>query len=616
MRKIVFLLLIIISLQTSAQEFWFWPDYALSNKAYNLPGNRLSLPSTPKPIVATEPLPLIFFGEDPTSRQRNLIDAKQLPAESFTIELWISNHVNKPVGALVALKPKFMANEPEWLIGFFNKQVVYSLKTQKSIYASVIDHQLRDRGFKKYWSHLVATFQNQKMKLYVNGVLVAEKEVGNRMAIDPSQYELELAAYMREEPYMQFGNLVRMLKISDRALTEKQIGERYAALSKLVTKGLLYPDLFHFTAGPYLTQTSKTGIDIVWETDRAADFIVEYGTKLPLDKKVEVKDISPETEGVDKAFIYKVSLPALDTEVAYFYNIKAVDRKGNRMESGVLTFSTAVKDSSSFMFSIVGDTEARPHISDRISKLIWDERPNFLLLVGDLTDGGFKDQKFEWNYEYFAGITQLASRIPVFPVAGNGEADLFWFTQYHPSIPKGGYYKFSYGNADFFMLNSNEEKEFAPGGAQFVWLEKELKTSTSKWKFVAHHHAPYSADEDDYGDSWSGTSQQGDPAIRKIVPLYEQYGVDMVFFGHLHTYQRTLPIAQNHVTTNRGVVYIQTGGSGGNLEDFAPSRAWFSAKTFRGHHYCTITVNQGLLEFKMYDADGRLKDFFNLNKSD
>lgn len=614
MRALLFFLLISPMLSSHAQEFWFWPDYTLNDKARNLPGNKLSLPAIAQPIVASESLPLLFFGKEPTERKRGLIETKQLPTEAFTIELWISNHVNKPVGALVTLKPKFLANEPEWLVGYFNQKVVYSLKTQKSVYATVLDYQITNRGFKKYWSHLVATFQNQKMSLYLNGNLIAEKEVGNRVPIDATQYELELAAYMQAESYMQFGNLVRMLKISDKALTEKQIGERYAALSKLVTKGILYPDLFHFSAGPYLTNSTKDGLDIVWETDRAADFVVEYGTKLPLDKKIEVKDISTESELGDKAFIYKVSLSGLNTETPYFYNIKAVDRKANKMESGVLTFATAVKDSSSYSFSIIGDTEARPHISDRTSKLIWGERPNFVLLVGDLTDGGFKEQKFEWNYEYFAGITQIASRVPIYPVAGNGEADLFWFNQYHPAIPRGGYYKFSYGNADFFMLNSNEEKEFAPGGAQYIWLEKELKASTAKWKFVAHHHAPYSADEDDYGDSWSGTSQQGDVAIRKIVPLYEKYGVDMVFFGHLHTYQRTLPIHQNHVATHKGVIYIQTGGSGGNLEDFAPSRAWFSAKTFRGHHYCTITVNQDQLEFRMFDVDGRLKDFFNLSK--
>lgn len=613
MKKLFWYLFMVINIPTMAQEFWFWPEYALNDKARNLPGNRLSLP-VQIPAITTEALPLIFYGEEPTERKKGLIDAKLLPKDAFTIELWISNHVNKPVGALVALKPKYQANEPEWLLGYFNQQLVYSLKTQKSVYASVIDYPMKGRGFKKYWSHVVATYQNRIMSLFVNGVLVKELEVGTRLEIDHSQYELELAAYMREEPYMQLGNLIRMLKISDKALSQNQINERYQELSGLVSNGILYPNLFHFTAGPYLTQATSTGIDIVWETDRASDFEISYGTKLPLDKKLEVKDVSTVTERGNNSFIYKTSLTGLIAETPYFYSIKATDRKGNTMESGVLTFSTAVKDSSSFSFSIIGDTEARPHISDRVSKLIWEERPNFVLLVGDLTDGGFKDQKFEWNYEYFAGITQLASRIPIYPVAGNGEADLYWFNQYHPSIPKGGYYKFSYGNADFFMLNSNEEKEFAPGGAQYSWLEKELKESTAKWKFVAHHHAPYSADEDDYGDSWSGITLQGDPAIRKIVPLYEKYNVDMVFFGHLHTYQRTLPIDQNHVTTSKGVVYIQTGGSGGNLEDFAPSRAWFSAKTFRGHHYCITTVNQGILEFRMYDVEGKLKDFFNLNK--
>jgi acid phosphatase type 7 len=615
MRFIIAFLLIIFSLKATGQEFWFWPQYSLNQKATNIPGNTLPVPQTPKEMISSEPVPLLFFGEEPTQRIRSLVDSKQLPTSAFTVELWISNHVHKPVGAMLALKPKFLANEPEWLLGYFNQQAVYSLKTTQSVYASVINYQIKDRGFKKYWSHLVATYQDEKMSLYLNGVLVSEKEVGVRNATDASQYELELAAYMNEEPYMQVGNLIRMLKITDGALNIKQISERYHQLGNMVEKGILYPDLFHFTAGPYLTKATSSGIDIIWETDRAANFIIEYGTKLPFDKKVTVNDVSSETEREGKAFIYKVSLSELKSETPYFYSIKALDRKGNEMESGTLTFSTAVKDSSAFSFSIVGDTEARPHVSDRVAKLIWDERPNFLVLVGDLTDGGFKDQKFEWNYEYFAGITQLASRVPVFPVAGNGEADLFWFRQYHPFIQPGGYYKFSYGNADFFMLNSNEEKEFAPGGAQYTWLEAELKTSKATWKFVAHHHAPYSADEDDYGNSWSGSTSLGDEAIRKIVPLYEKFGVDMVFFGHLHTYQRTLPIAQNNVTTNKGVVYIQTGGSGGNLEDFAPSRAWFSAKTFRGHHYCTITVNKTALEFRMYDTEGRLKDFFNLVKS-
>jgi hypothetical protein len=88
----------------------------------------------------------------------------------------------------------------------------------------------------------------------------------------------------------------------------------------------------------------------------------------------------------------------------------------------------------------------------------------------------------------------------------------------------------------------------------------------------------------------------------------------MVFFGHLHTYQRTLPIQENRVRNRKGVIYIQCGGSGGNLEDFAPTRAWFSAKTYRGHHYATITINQNQLRLQVTDEQGRMKDLINVEK--
>jgi hypothetical protein len=145
-------------------------------------------------------------------------------------------------------------------------------------------------------------------------------------------------------------------------------------------------------------------------------------------------------------------------------------------------------------------------------------------------------------------------------------------------------------------------------------LKEQIAQSTATWKFVAHHHAPYSADENDYGNAWEGSSNLGDVHMRQIVPLYEQYGVDMVFFGHLHTYQRSLPIADDLVNEENGVIYIQCVGGGGNLEDFAPARAWFSAKTYRGHHYATITIHSNQLSYKVFDTEGRMKDFLELEK--
>ncbi len=61
------------------------------------------------------------------------------------------------------------------------------------------------------------------------------------------------------------------------------------------------------------------------------------------------------------------------------------------MESGVFSFQTAVREDETFQFAAIGDTEARPHVNDRVAKLIWGERPDFVIHLGDLTDNGYKD---------------------------------------------------------------------------------------------------------------------------------------------------------------------------------------------------------------------------------
>lgn len=610
-------LLSLIGTQSKGQvgEWWFWPKYMLGQKASNYPGNRIDAPQTVYEAIGSETTPILFYGQEPTERISGFIEVSRLPPAEFSAELWIVNHVNQPVGVLATLKEKYSTGEPSWLLGIYDREIIYSLKTDDSHFASLLRYNVKQRGWKNYWGHVVATYDGTSMKLYLNGSLISETTAGKRRPYNNGDMELEVAAYMKNEPYMDAGNMVKMMRVYDRAIDHQEVNAKYASLKDMVTTGKLFPDLFHFTAGPYLNNATPTAMSIVWETDRPADFVIEYGKTAAMDQRMQVQSqkISREVS-VPESLIQHVTLQGLEPGTNYFYNVRAATPDGQSMQSGVLTFSTAVTTTDSYSFAVIGDTEARPHVNDRVAKMVWDERPNFVVVVGDLTDGGKKDHKFEWNYEYFQGIGQLASRVPVFPVPGNGEDDLYWYAKYHSLPSSEGFYSFRYGNAEFFMLNSNKPEDFSPGGIQYQWLEENLKQSTAKWKFVAHHHAPYSADDDDYGDSWKGSSNLGDPAIRKIVPLYEKYHVDMVFFGHLHTYQRTLPIRDGKVSNNNGVIYVQGGGGGGNLEDFAPSRAWFSAKTFRGHHYFIITVNDGELNLKMYDTDGRLKDYLDLRK--
>jgi hypothetical protein len=209
-------------------------------------------------------------------------------------------------------------------------------------------------------------------------------------------------------------------------------------------------------------------------------------------------------------------------------------------------------------------------------------------------------------------MNQLLGRIPMFPVPGNGESDLYWYRQYHAMPLPPERYRFRYGNAEFFMLDSN--RSLGPGSEPYAWLDQQLADSTASWKFVAHHHPVYSSDEDDHGDSFRGPSSLGDENPRSAVPLYEKHGVDIVFYGHIHAYERTWPMAGGSINEQRGVRYIQTGGGGGNLENFTPTRNPFSSKLHRGHHYCLVSIHNRTLRFQMFDLEGRLRDMFEVRK--
>jgi 3',5'-cyclic AMP phosphodiesterase CpdA len=164
------------------------------------------------------------------------------------------------------------------------------------------------------------------------------------------------------------------------------------------------------------------------------------------------------------------------------------------------------------------------------------------------------------------------------------------------------------------MLNSNPRKDLQKGGEQYVWLENEMSKSEAKWKFVVLHHAPYSGDEDDYGNTWKEPGNQGDPQLKDLISLVEAKEVDMVFFGHLHTYMRSHPLKGDKIVSEKGTVYVQAGGSGGNLEDNAPTRTWFTAKNYRGHHYCTVQVVGDSLELRTYNLEGEIIDMFSIQK--
>jgi len=587
----------------------FVPKYTLPGNGDQTLGPRPLPPESPRDPVAYTPAPVSLFGMTATDRVIRLIERDGLPEGAFTVEMWVLDHVNRPVGAFLGAKGYGPGDDVAWGVGYADGRAHFEIGGGAAD-AVEIGSPTRDVAFKRYWRHIVGVFDGVEARLYVNGRPMGSAEIERSVHEYDPQAQLELAVYTEHEPFMTIGNLVHAAAVYDSALPEDHIRSRYVELSTAVERGILFPGRFHFTVGPYLNMTTKTSTALLWETDRPTTATLLYGELGELDRSIEFDTPSR---------VHDTVIEGLDPATLYYYKVVAEDSSGAKIDSGLLTFQTAVEDDQPFSFAIIGDTEARPHVNHQIISLIWEQRPNFVINCGDLTDGGKRDHRFQWTHEYFLGVGALHARVPVFPVAGNGEGDLHWYKHYHALPEPEGYYSFRYGDAEFFMLDSNRrgDGEFRPGGEQYDWLDKKLSESTARWKFAAHHHPTVTSDENDFGDTWTGAdSPLGDTDVMPIMKLYEKHGVDAVFFGHLHSFERSWPLLEGKVSKDEGVVYIQTGGAGGNLEDFRPAKTWFNHKAFRGHHFCMISIHGDNLEFRLFNQDGSLRDVARISKLD
>src|SRR5579862_453290 len=111
-------------------------------------------------------------------------------------------------------------------------------------------------------------------------------------------------------------------------------------------------------------------------------------------------------------------------------------------------------------------------------------------------------------------------------------------------------YSFDYGNAHFVFLDANPHlfNQLLPGGTSYDtppsypfppypsllrdWLIQDLDSSNQTWKIAIFHQPTYS----------SGNATIRNDQMRQVAKFLEDHGVNLVFNGHEHNYQRTHPI--------------------------------------------------------------------------
>jgi hypothetical protein len=188
----------------------------------------------------------------------------------------------------------------------------------------------------------------------------------------------------------------------------------------------------------------------------------------------------------------------------------------------------------SLRFAVIGDAgelgEAQTAIAGLLAKYRALFPYEFVLMTGDnIYDlSSTMARVFEVPFKEV-----LDQKVPFFASLGNHDTNDDVQTRYE-FFNMGGEHRYTFrkGNVDFFALNSNK-----PDRAQLRWIDETMPSAKGSWKIAFFHHPLYSSGE--HAQETDGKEQGSLRAVWE--PRFCSYGVDVVFSGHEHFYERIKP---------------------------------------------------------------------------
>ena len=242
----------------------------------------------------------------------------------------------------------------------------------------------------------------------------------------------------------------------------------------------------------------------------------------------------------------------------------------------------------SLKFAVIGDngTGDRPEFDVGQQMATAHGRFPFdtVLMLGDNMYGRQQPQDFVDKFERpYAAL--LREGVLFYATLGNHDNPN---NRFYRNFNMGGehYYTFARLNVRFVVLDSNQMDP-----KQRAWLDDVLQTSREDWKVCYFHHPIYS----------DGGRHGSDVALRVVLePAFVRYGVNVVFAGHDHVYERLKP--------QKGVTYFVAGSGGalrrGDVKRSATTAAYFD----QDNAFMLIEVGADDLFFEAVSRTGAIVD--------
>jgi 3',5'-cyclic AMP phosphodiesterase CpdA len=388
-----------------------------------------------------------------------------------------------------------------------------------------------------------------------------------------------------------------------------------------------------FRVLPYLLSPSSNGIHVNWFTENNEEGLLKiYGFDQkdtikfesdPMEVEALMYSALEESEKaqfpdmfINKNFKHSIAVKGLHPDTKYKYMVL---QNGKRYEA---QFKTAPLQNSEkpIRFVAFADAETspegrkvyrkwepgaqapgstgRPAVQEKYFvtehegyqqnlKIIKERNPDFLLISGDLVQGGGYQRAWDEFFFHNAGkFDNPLSYFPLIPAIGNWEnfgarnggyepqaiaASRAKYAAYfdapfnnNPNY-KNFYYRIDYGPVTILTLDSsnglpdstdqdtnininistypgNDLPDINPGSDQWNWAIEQLRDAHKHGQliFVQFHHVPYASGGHILPLTTKGSSGQAGIPMRAYTPEFKKYGVIAVFCGHNESFEHSV----------------------------------------------------------------------------
>ncbi|EES16213.1 hypothetical protein BDA96_08G155000 [Sorghum bicolor] len=426
-------------------------------------------------------------------------------------------------------------------------------------------------------------------------------------------------------------------------------------------KAPVYPRLAQGKSWNEMTVTWTSGYDITeavpfveWGEKGGRRFLAPAGT-LTFDRNSMCGAPARTVGWRHPGYIHTSYLKDLWPDSPYTY------RLGHRLMNGTRVWSKSYSFKASpypgqdslqrvIIFGDMGKAEAdgsnefnnfQPGSLNTTHQVISDiENIDMVVHIGDICyANGYLSQ---WD-QFTAQIEPIASRVPYMIGSGNHERDWPGTGSFYGNLDSGGecgvpaqtvfytpaenrakfWYATDYGMFRFCIANT--EEDWRPGTEQYKFIEQCLSSvdrQKQPWLiFLAHRVLGYSSCA--YYEL-EGTFEEpmGREALQE---LWQKYKVDLAFYGHVHSYERTCPVYQSQCVVEasdhysgpfQATTHVVVGGAGASLSKFTDSKIQWSHFTDFDHGFVKLTAfnhSSLLFEYKK-SRDGNVYDHFTISR--